>query len=153
MCIRDSNTIEKSTKERNIQTRAPLYDNGCTFPFFWVIQQTVDKIVKDHQHLTTGIGENNKLTIKLLTCLREHDIGLLLNRTPGRYMKLRYFNDLIQLNWPRTIQDNYVNTKETKLISAMLSSVADSLLQPYPCLLYTSPSPRDRTRSRMPSSA
>ena len=25
--------------------------------------------------------------------------------------------------------------------------------QPYPCLLYTSPSPRDRTRSRMPSSA
>ena len=26
-------------------------------------------------------------------------------------------------------------------------------LQPSPCLLYTSPSPRDRTRSRMPSSA
>ena len=25
--------------------------------------------------------------------------------------------------------------------------------QPYFCLLYTSPSPRDRTRSRMPSSA
>jgi len=25
--------------------------------------------------------------------------------------------------------------------------------RPYPCLLYTSPSPRDRTRSRMPSSA
>ena len=27
------------------------------------------------------------------------------------------------------------------------------LLPAYPCLLYTSPSPRDRTRSRMPSSA
>jgi len=27
------------------------------------------------------------------------------------------------------------------------------LLPFYPCLLYTSPSPRDRTRSRMPSSA
>ena len=27
------------------------------------------------------------------------------------------------------------------------------LRNPYPCLLYTSPSPRDRTRSRMPSSA
>ena len=26
-------------------------------------------------------------------------------------------------------------------------------VNPYPCLLYTSPSPRDRTRSRMPSSA
>ena len=29
----------------------------------------------------------------------------------------------------------------------------DNLLQYYSCLLYTSPSPRDRTRSRMPSSA
>ena len=27
------------------------------------------------------------------------------------------------------------------------------LVRPYTCLLYTSPSPRDRTRSRMPSSA
>ena len=27
------------------------------------------------------------------------------------------------------------------------------MLKPYACLLYTSPSPRDRTRSRMPSSA
>ena len=26
-------------------------------------------------------------------------------------------------------------------------------MSPYDCLLYTSPSPRDRTRSRMPSSA
>ena len=27
------------------------------------------------------------------------------------------------------------------------------MIQTHPCLLYTSPSPRDRTRSRMPSSA
>ena len=32
-------------------------------------------------------------------------------------------------------------------------SVRSSLNSPYGCLLYTSPSPRDRTRSRMPSSA
>ena len=30
---------------------------------------------------------------------------------------------------------------------------AKQTLQTHPCLLYTSPSPRDRTRSRMPSSA
>ena len=34
-------------------------------------------------------------------------------------------------------------------VSVKLSAVGQSL----PCLLYTSPSPRDRTRSRMPSSA
>ena len=37
-------------------------------------------------------------------------------------------------------------------------SLRDSVIEyvksiPNPCLLYTSPSPRDRTRSRMPSSA
>ena len=31
--------------------------------------------------------------------------------------------------------------------------VAEAWGLPYICLLYTSPSPRDRTRSRMPSSA
>ena len=31
--------------------------------------------------------------------------------------------------------------------------ISDKMKAVYPCLLYTSPSPRDRTRSRMPSSA
>ena len=31
--------------------------------------------------------------------------------------------------------------------------IPNELIENYPCLLYTSPSPRDRTRSRMPSSA
>ena len=31
--------------------------------------------------------------------------------------------------------------------------VRENIAKDYPCLLYTSPSPRDRTRSRMPSSA
>ena len=34
-----------------------------------------------------------------------------------------------------------------------LCGLIDVSSQPIPCLLYTSPSPRDRTRSRMPSSA
>ena len=34
-----------------------------------------------------------------------------------------------------------------------IKKTQQKILQSYPCLLYTSPSPRDRTRSRMPSSA
>ena len=34
-----------------------------------------------------------------------------------------------------------------------LGMVTEKSMQRPPCLLYTSPSPRDRTRSRMPSSA
>jgi imidazolonepropionase len=42
---------------------------------------------------------------------------------------------------------------ETGVVAGLLPGVEFSTRHPYPCLLYTSPSPRDRTRSRMPSSA
>ena len=40
-----------------------------------------------------------------------------------------------------------VNSIETK------TKISKNLITKISCLLYTSPSPRDRTRSRMPSSA
>ena len=42
-----------------------------------------------------------------------------------------------------------VDAKEKRLINCHQVDVNQLM----PCLLYTSPSPRDRTRSRMPSSA
>ena len=41
------------------------------------------------------------------------------------------------------------------MVAESVSGSADNdiVVFPNPCLLYTSPSPRDRTRSRMPSSA
>ena len=49
----------------------------------------------------------------------------------------------------------YVNEPEDEAIHKFLIHPDDSLseINPIGCLLYTSPSPRDRTRSRMPSSA
>ena len=44
--------------------------------------------------------------------------------------------------------------KENKQLQERSKTIDDSYLKEYDaCLLYTSPSPRDRTRSRMPSSA
>ena len=43
-------------------------------------------------------------------------------------------------------------TKEVSLL-VKAASVAHVPILPYGCLLYTSPSPRDRQKSRMPSSA
>ena len=43
--------------------------------------------------------------------------------------------------------------KSNALILASLNLAFKQMTQPLACLLYTSPSPRDRTRSRMPSSA
>ena len=44
--------------------------------------------------------------------------------------------------------------EETKLVMQHLEAVLEAASMTFEhCLLYTSPSPRDRTRSRMPSSA
>ena len=51
-------------------------------------------------------------------------------------MKMRFAQNIFKF-----LKDNAGNSK---------SEIAMRLI---PCLLYTSPSPRDRTRSRMPSSA
>ena len=61
---------------------------------------------------------------------------------------------------PKTVPSRNVSSKELDLLSQIVEKRLgmdlnrrrqERLLQI--CLLYTSPSPRDRTRSRMPSSA
>ena len=42
---------------------------------------------------------------------------------------------------------------EHKILAQFQNRLGPRWYQPGACLLYTSPSPRDRTRSRMPSSA
>eukprot|EP00656_Telonema_subtile_P000517 TRINITY_DN1023_c0_g1_i4.p2 TRINITY_DN1023_c0_g1~~TRINITY_DN1023_c0_g1_i4.p2 ORF type:complete len:133 (+),score=39.92 TRINITY_DN1023_c0_g1_i4:53-451(+) len=59
---------------------------------------------------------------------------------------------------PETLQEDAIACRcfaSGEVYSSMLASLLMSKLHVLPntCLLYTSPSPRDRTRSRMPSSA
>ena len=51
------------------------------------------------------------------------------------------------INLGRTLQDEHLTEDEK------VKRYIDELHRYLHCLLYTSPSPRDRTRSRMPSSA
>ena len=57
------------------------------------------------------------------------------------------------------VKDNRLNKAEHKIVELKKEmgqseeDIIESDDDPYGCLLYTSPSPRDRTRSRMPSSA
>ena len=52
----------------------------------------------------------------------------------------------------KDIWTGYANSLIYMVLGTIIS-LACTMLCAYPCLLYTSPSPRDRTRSRMPSSA
>ena len=61
---------------------------------------------------------------------------------------------VIPADFPNTVlavtQTNELAHLKAKLLQKFDKTLSDDL---NPCLLYTSPSPRDRTRSRMPSSA
>ena len=63
------------------------------------------------------------------------------------------FDDVGQENYVRYQQRHQSNITYV-VAPVMLVELATSiLLLVYPCLLYTSPSPRDKRQSRMPSSA
>ena len=59
--------------------------------------------------------------------------------------------DRTRVDWTE-IQDSDEKTKVTTLLLKAERGAGDTLLAE-DCLLYTSPSPRDRQKSRMPSSA
>ena len=60
-----------------------------------------------------------------------------------------YFAEEITVTSTKHVK--YVTTHDKHLIAAGVEDNLNTIY--YSCLLYTSPSPRDRTRSRMPSSA
>ena len=51
------------------------------------------------------------------------------------------------------ILDNFLFEIDNKKLTVTASDLETTITATMPCLLYTSPSPRDRTRYRMPSSA
>ena len=51
------------------------------------------------------------------------------------------------------VSKTQINNDVKRRLAEIRKSDTEAVEQEYACLLYTSPSPRDRTRSRMPSSA
>ena len=81
------------------------------------------------------------------------------------WVPVKYNNEyklMLLLNYRNTFSDQLFNDLNGKTCLQLLIPLykfwiffllATRLLQYYTCLLYTSPSPRDRQKSRMPSSA
>ena len=61
----------------------------------------------------------------------------------------------VTARWEKFRFNHFPTEKELEAVSKIMEMDVQELIATLPtnCLLYTSPSPRDRTRSRMPSSA
>ena len=69
-------------------------------------------------------------------------------KTPDRLFNPRY-DRIVDNEWKYNLHYVKINLQNHEVVNAD----GKVLKTPIDCLLYTSPSPRDRTRSRMPSSA
>ena len=74
--------------------------------------------------------------------------------TPGIVMMLMHSLDRFPIRSLKLYDNNPERQKTiADAVGLAMKKVAPDVAFSYTCLLYTSPSPRDRTRSRMPSSA
>ena len=100
------------------------------------------QIVNVFSNIRTGINDTISITGTVS--------GTVVYTIPEGYYDVNQFRnvwDALSVTLGTGILMNY----STKTLKLTFTSVTQ--YQTHPCLLYTSPSPRDRTRSRMPSSA
>ena len=117
------------------------------------------------------IDKSNYCTIKLPYTVTVNNVNIALNTTAD-YQKVvdninanTYDNDIVKIDFPVTmvyydyIEQFIPNEADFNSLIDYWNLFPDLLTKinglniNYPCLLYTSPSPRDRQKSRMPSSA
>ena len=180
MCIRDRNSTTLNRMRDNIREG---YCQCCSLPFndtCAYILGNCCQIVICEDCITVG-GSTKSLIKKCPNCAVEltytSTSGLI---KVGNNVNLEdaLSNDILLQSEPETITEkiipldsdeinNIKNNKIRALIQLLtnkpIDCISDNIVPPHIsglligrqdiCLLYTSPSPRDRTRSRMPSSA
>jgi len=111
--------------------------------------------------LSVGATTNNNLNVDETgdlptNCTSEYFIGVTMSNNEDQRSGSGYGTTSVDLAAPgRSVRlsvpgDLYTSTSGTSFATPC---VTGAIALTYSCLLYTSPSPRDRTRSRMPSSA
>ena len=65
-----------------------------------------------------------------------------------------YLDNSVKTSHPQYFNQLWAGQSEPALVGSVIEAIANTSMYTYEvCLLYTSPSPRDRQKSRMPSSA
>ena len=93
---------------------------------------------------------------KCMEAMEKLQSGMKFNEVASQYSedKARQGVSLLVIASPSTHLSAYPSTQPSNSVhQSMNSESIPTTIQTHPCLLYTSPSPRDRQKSRMPSSA
>ena len=120
------------------------------------------KIKDDTEFSVIELGANNFGEIDFLTKMAEPDYGYITNFGKAHLEGFKNISGVIRAktelyNWliinNKILILNYDDPEQIKFKSSNHFSFGSKLESKYICLLYTSPSPRDKRQSRMPSSA
>ena len=151
MCIRDRQYVER---------QVVLYDSVEDAAFSELQEYTNSLSIKDYFELVNQSKNWDKIADKLST----FSARIVLTAHPTQFYTPAVLDIMEELR--ALIDANQINDIDITLQQLGLTSLVNAK-KPTPldeakniihilrntCLLYTSPSPRDRTRSRMPSSA
>jgi len=139
---------------------------------FLLLNELQEVYVATGEHTYSGTGRNRQLTRHVSSSSNYSLIpgGIDIVNSKGRSMKLFGHGNVLTTYWAEleSLSEFRVFVSGEGVIPLIVTKTGDKtvgaylkykdahgtlVLLPYICLLYTSPSPRDRTRSRMPSSA
>ena len=120
------------------------------------VQQTVDKAAKA---LDQNLSKDLKISKLKVIALKNVDIKGIGFYSLGKYrkniseQKKEEYLEIFTKYFLKTFSSRLAQYSDPKIIVNSQKKLNDKYTMVSSCLLYTSPSPRDRQKSRMPSSA
>ena len=167
MCIRDSGgirracivhdevTVEVETTKVNEAGQVIMAEK----PFMLILSDSYSLFSQPLSVLTKSLGvSHSKLEFDTLSVTKENYVKKMVEIIPYAYNDVRGLYEVLDIMSKQLMHYgcNYLTCPTSTSISNrtfLVKYYQPNIAPIYNCLLYTSPSPRDRTRSRMPSSA
>ena len=124
---------------------------GGVFPSDWLSTHINQKAMYALYHLLRQFCERHQDVLRRMQDLIDVDGQSMVGAYNRGRAKNRETHALLMQLFALQVEHGFMLS--LNWISTAENGVADAISRPSRCLLYTSPSPRDRQKSRMPSSA